>query len=396
MNAEARLRALFQGPRAEMFAPAFLAKVPFAKIEKTFRSVKAWGEVRDVRSLGEPGLWELDTTRGSYPFLATLDAEGRVERLRIPPALPGRWVSRLVAWTPWVLLLTIPGELTNAWRVPTAWQWLARVPSEAAFVAFLLALYVWPQTWVRLRSLVVVALLLFAASATRLPGLPTGDVPDPWTLLSAATSFVLFGGFVALAWLGRRVPAEPVALGSVLRGGTFVAAQAGSTRAINYHVAHPHMRYAVDYLGIGRNGRHACGIMPSDPARYVIFGATVVAPLDGVVEASRNDLPDLPPPTRDPLRAAGNFVVLRAVAPDGREVRVVMAHLRQGSVRVRVGDGVRAGDPLGEVGNSGNTTEPHLHLGVTVGGAPGEPLSGEGVPFTVADRFPVRGQVVKG
>ena len=77
----------------------------------------------------------------------------------------------------------------------------------------------------------------------------------------------------------------------------------------------------------------------------------------------------------------GNFVVLRSVAPDGREVRVVLAHLRQGSVRMRTGGRVRAGEALGEVGNSGNTTEPHLHLGVTVSGVPGEPISGEGIPF---------------
>ena len=43
---------------------------------------------------------------------------------------------------------------------------------------------------------------------------------------------------------------------------------------------------------------------------------------------------------------------------------VVLAHLRQDSVTVQVGDLVRLGQPLAAVGNSGHTNEPHLHLQV--------------------------------
>ena len=139
MTAEVRLLALFREPGAESFAPGYLAKVPFAKVRRTLRGVRRWGEVRRVGPTGEPGFREADAARGTYPFLATLDAEGQVERLRIPPASPGRWTTRLVAWTPWALLLTIPGELANARRAPTAWEWWAGAPREAAFVAFPLA-----------------------------------------------------------------------------------------------------------------------------------------------------------------------------------------------------------------------------------------------------------------
>lgn len=59
---------------------------------------------------------------------------------------------------------------------------------------------------------------------------------------------------------------------------------------------------------------------------------------------------------------AGNHVVI-ALAAGGPFAAV--AHLRRGSVRVRPGDSVRPGDVLGECGNSGNSTQPHVHVQVT-------------------------------
>ncbi|WP_455371339.1 M23 family metallopeptidase [Petrachloros mirabilis] len=55
----------------------------------------------------------------------------------------------------------------------------------------------------------------------------------------------------------------------------------------------------------------------------------------------------------------GNYVLLNC---DG--VHVLLAHLRCGSIRVSTTDIVRAGDQLGEVGNSGSSIQPHLHLQV--------------------------------
>lgn len=57
---------------------------------------------------------------------------------------------------------------------------------------------------------------------------------------------------------------------------------------------------------------------------------------------------------------AGNVVVIELESGHF----VVLAHLRQGTLRVGVGERVRKGDPLALVGNSGNTTMPHLHLHV--------------------------------
>ncbi|MFJ8489107.1 peptidoglycan DD-metalloendopeptidase family protein [Streptomyces sp. NPDC094038] len=78
----------------------------------------------------------------------------------------------------------------------------------------------------------------------------------------------------------------------------------------------------------------------------------VVSAADGIADQRPGEIRYQPP--------YGNHVFLDT----GREI-VKLAHLRPGSVTVAEGDTVRAGQPLGEVGNSGNSgngTEPHLHL----------------------------------
>jgi murein DD-endopeptidase MepM/ murein hydrolase activator NlpD len=84
------------------------------------------------------------------------------------------------------------------------------------------------------------------------------------------------------------------------------------------------------------------------------LGTPVVAPHAGTVEAVDFQ-----------AKAAGNYVVLDS---DGEDYDFVFMHLRTGSIRVVVGQHVRAGQPLGEVGSTGESTGPHLHFEVWVGG----------------------------
>jgi murein DD-endopeptidase MepM/ murein hydrolase activator NlpD len=62
--------------------------------------------------------------------------------------------------------------------------------------------------------------------------------------------------------------------------------------------------------------------------------------------------------TDDPRSVAGNFVTIQR--PDG--IIIFMCHLKTGSIKVKAGDPVNVGDLIGEVGNSGNSLSPHLHL----------------------------------
>jgi hypothetical protein len=100
---------------------------------------------------------------------------------------------------------------------------------------------------------------------------------------------------------------------------------------------------------------------------YLSFGLPVLAPVAGEVVVVRDGLPDTPPGQANTKENWGNHVVIRAA--DGSHVW--LAHLRQGSVGVTVGNWVRAGDALGACGNSGRSPQPHLHLHVQTGIAAG-------------------------
>ena len=84
------------------------------------------------------------------------------------------------------------------------------------------------------------------------------------------------------------------------------------------------------------------------------LGTPVVSPHAGVVEAVDYQ-----------AGAAGNYVVIDS---DGEDYDFAFMHLRTGSVRVVVGQHVRAGQRIGDVGSTGESSGPHLHFEVWVGG----------------------------
>ncbi len=77
----------------------------------------------------------------------------------------------------------------------------------------------------------------------------------------------------------------------------------------------------------------------------------------------------------------------------GKEV--LLAHFKKGSIKVNVGDLVDTNTLLGNVGNTGNTSEPHLHMHIEQGGTPSTILNGKAVPFTINGKFLVRGSIIK-
>ena len=386
----ARLEQLLNDPRPEGFTPGLLKKVNFEEIRAELERLRGqYGDVQEILPSGERHFWNVRAQRGSYEVEATF-VQDQVQGLQVPSKPPELLWTKANFLVLWLLPLVLLSFALTAWRQTTRLDWLLSTVPSLVFGTAILGTSVWADSSTWLLPLCWLGLAALLASAVRLPGLPLGRV-GIWNLLFGAVLLSVFVPQLLGALRGRQAPPDLAALGPVLTGGRFVVAQGGSTPTLNYHMTHRHMHYAVDFIGVGPYGRHASGLLPADPARYAIFGAQVLAPLSGEVIASRNDLPDLSVPRSDSLRPAGNFVLLRATSPDGREIRVLLAHLQRGSVLVEAGVWVRAGQIIGRVGNSGNTTEPHLHLGVSVGGELNDPLSGEGVPFSVAGRFPVRG-----
>jgi len=149
-------------------------------------------------------------------------------------------------------------------------------------------------------------------------------------------------------------------------------------------------RFATGYMMLDDQGRLVQGD-PSIPKNWVCYNEKVFAVLDGKVVSVLDGLPDQPPGTLpDPQTInmknyTGNHIILRA-----REgVYVFYAHLRNGSIRVKVGDQVISGDHIANLGNSGNTSAPHLHLHLM---STRSPIGSKPVPYTI-DSFNVVGTI---
>jgi hypothetical protein len=167
--------------------------------------------------------------------------------------------------------------------------------------------------------------------------------------------------------------------------------------------------FAIDFVPVDGAGRTAPvrlgSLLRPEPAeRFPGFGRRILAPAEGVVVAVHDRAPD-----HDAVRGlpsvsyalnqrrrvaagwaalAGNHVMIRTRSG----AVVALCHLQRGSVEVHLGQRLRAGDPLARCGNSGNSTEPHLHvqaidhLDVDVAVA---------VPITFVGRLPRNGEVVE-
>jgi hypothetical protein len=192
----------------------------------------------------------------------------------------------------------------------------------------------------------------------------------------------------------RRPPANLVDLTFPLHDGTYYIANGGSTGLTNAHRLTPGplywkyrgQGYGVDIVKLNAHSRRANGWAPSDPYQYEIFGDAVFAPCEGVVLRVEDWLTDLNPPDVDRVHPPGNFVLIECEAA----IHVVVAHLRSETVTVHPGDYVTTDTVLGEVGNSGNSTEPHLHIHAQRPGRIWDPFIGDPLPIRLDGRYPVR------
>ncbi|MBX7101468.1 MAG: M23 family metallopeptidase [Myxococcaceae bacterium] len=129
----------------------------------------------------------------------------------------------------------------------------------------------------------------------------------------------------------------------------------GRTWEDNHHASVADQRYALDLvLWKGPNTFAGDG---KELAQYFCFGRPVVSPADGTVVVLKAGYGDNVPGQVNPLEIFGNHVVI----DHGSNEFSLLAHLKAGSIAVKVGQKVRAGEKIGLIGNSGASTEPHLH-----------------------------------
>ncbi|MGG0201710.1 peptidoglycan DD-metalloendopeptidase family protein [Bacillus anthracis] len=127
----------------------------------------------------------------------------------------------------------------------------------------------------------------------------------------------------------------------------------GDRLEANYHVIKPNERWAYDIL------IPPVEVKSNKLEDYGIFGAKVMAPASGTVVSINNNEQDLVPGLDNFQSMAGNHIYLRL---DETGTFLILAHLKKGSIKVKEGQHVNEGEFLAQVGNSGSSSEPHLHI----------------------------------
>jgi murein DD-endopeptidase len=182
------------------------------------------------------------------------------------------------------------------------------------------------------------------------------------------------------------VTRDAAVLGPPLRGEGWLTGngpdpQTGHRRALVPVEGNPAIaqRFAIDYVKMDESGRRFVGDSLKNESYYA-EGNDALAVADGIVVSVKDGIPEnIPGPASRAVpitleTVGGNFVILDI----GQQRYAFYAHLKPGSLRVRPGDRVRKGQVVGLVGNSGNSTEPHLHFHLMDGTSP---LGSEGIPY---------------
>lgn len=266
-------------------------------------------------------------------------------------------------------------------------NWLLHTLVSGSVVAFAVVVGNWGWTSVYLQ--VSLPLLWAAAAAfswrrtrSRWRAFHWGETATR-KLSTVAEIFVgaVFIPVTLFATSGYFPETRPVELQFPLKDGVYHVGQGGDLPLINYHNVHQAQRYALDIGKLNVFGTRAAGLYPEQPVDYAVYGETLYSPCAGVVREAVFGLRDHWPPERDPEHPAGNYLVIECNGVD-----VVIAHMMKASAAVASGEAVMAGQAIGRVGNSGNTSEPHLHIHAE--------REGRGVPILFDGRFLVRNSLV--
>lgn len=131
----------------------------------------------------------------------------------------------------------------------------------------------------------------------------------------------------------------------------------GDTKELNYHIESKAQQGAFDIVITDTEGstHRTDGSTNED---YYCFGEELIAPCDAEVVLAVDGIRDNKPGDLNPIYIPGNTVILKT----DKDEFLFFAHFKQHSVAVKEGQKVESGDLLGLCGNSGNSTEPHLHF----------------------------------
>ena len=157
----------------------------------------------------------------------------------------------------------------------------------------------------------------------------------------------------------------------------FTGHRNGAIRPIN-GIPYQKQRYAIDFIRYNVKGEAFQGKM-TDNRSWFSYDSDVLAVANGRVEEIQDNVPECQPlyPEKERLAKitslSGNYIVLDL----GNSMYAFYGHLKPGSLLVKKGDQVKKGQLIAKVGNSGNSTAPHLHFAINRN----TPIRGEAIPY---------------
>lgn len=280
--------------------------------------------------------------------------------------------------------------LFTLWRAnfKSKLEWILDAVATTLFAAWLFQAGNWSWIGYYFRYLLVVILIVtLVLSWRKIRELPLKvDYSSKQKMPMAVSIFfaAVFGAYNVFAFTGYTTNETALELAFPLKEGTYFIGQGGNSTMLNYHQSYEPQQYALDILKVNQFGIRANGLYPKELTKYHIYEDDLFSPCNGKVVEMESGLPDFAPPEADPENATGNYVALTCETSDAV---VYLAHMQKGSVTVEVGELVEVGQKIGMVGNSGNTTEPHLHIHAE--------KDGVGIPLRFDGKFLVRNQLVR-
>jgi hypothetical protein len=290
------------------------------------------------------------------------------------------------------------------------WTWIRSYTSLAAwglqvlvlisYTAFIFLLGSWVYASFYLRYAILILTIVAAIRSfmhiRSLPLLVTPHILGWAGYVAGLIVSAVLVYFVVGAVRSHFYDETPVNLAFPFKSGTYAVFEGGNGRVsflMNYHYSasihkgartNLSMRYAVDMAKVTRWGNDADGFLPMQNDKYAIFNQVVYSPCDGEVSKVEDKWPNETPWSGKAPYNVGNHVLITS-----NDFGVLMGHLQKGSILVKTGDRVRKGQPIAQTGNSGWTSQPHLHI-QAMRKSTGSFWGWEGMPIFFDGKNPVK------
>src|SRR5690625_410468 len=277
------------------------------------------------------------------------------------------------------------------WRASftTKLEWLLDLVSTVLVVVWLFQSGNWSWIGYYFRFLwpllLIIAVIISWKKVRDLPFRKKYTTNQKLTLGVYVVLILVFGAYNFLVLNSYSTDEKAIELEFPLQNGTYYIGHGGAHTQMNYHHSYDPQRYALDILKINAFGVRASGLTPKTLDSYHIFKDELFSPCDGTVLEKRDGLRDvIPQKESEPDQPEGNYIALSC---DGQDAIIYLAHMKEGSLAIEKGAKIDVGEFIGLVGNSGNTTEPHLHIHAE--------KNGVGVPIRFDGRFLVRNNLMR-